>query len=49
MLGERITSSLFSPQPLASYKRLKSNFTKLAHASIMKLNSDSMDKVHVLV
>ena len=38
---------LFIPKPLATSQQLKADFTKLAHASIMKLNNDAMDKVGV--
>ena len=32
-------------QPIHSKKVLRSMFDKLAHASIMKLNTESMDRV----
>ena len=44
-LSEQVLSSLFTPQPMPTKKRLKTNFNKLAHSSIMKLNSDAMEKV----
>lgn len=44
-LSEQVLSSLFTPQPMATKKRLKTNFNKLAHSSIMKLTSDAMEKV----
>lgn len=49
MLSDRVLSTLFTPQPLASSRRLKTNFTKLAHGSIMKLNPDAMEKLYDLM
>ena len=46
-LSDQALSSLFIPQPMSTKERLKKNFTKLAHSSIMKLNHDAMDKVKV--
>ena len=36
---------LFKPQPLYSKKAMRTVFDRLAHASIMRLNAASMDKV----
>lgn len=39
---------LFKPQPLYSKKAMRTVFDRLAHASIMRLNAASMDKVGIL-
>lgn len=41
----RIIDELFKPQHLLSEASMRSLFRKLAHASIMSLNQESMDKV----
>ena len=45
MFHKRFVEELFKPQPLYSKKALRTVFDRLAHASIMRLNAASMDKV----
>ena len=46
MFNRRFIDEIFSKhQPIHSRRVLKTMFDKLAHASIMRLNSQSMDKV----
>lgn len=45
MLNRRFVEELFKPQELYSGRALRTVFDKLAHASIMRLNTPSMDKV----
>ena len=45
MLNSRFMNELFKPQDAYSKKAMRTVFDKLAHASIMRLNSASMDKV----
>jgi len=45
MFHKRFIEELFKPQPLYSKKALRTVFDRLAHASIMRLNAASMDKV----
>jgi hypothetical protein len=44
----RIIDELFKPQHLLSETSMRSLFQKLAHASIMSLNQESMDKVQIV-
>ena len=45
MFNKRFMEELFKPQPLYSKKAMRTVFDRLAHASIMRLNAASMDKV----
>lgn len=45
MFNRRFMEELFKPQELYSKKAMRTVFDRLAHASIMRLNSASMDKV----
>ena len=45
MFNKRFMEELFKPQELYSKKAMRTVFDRLAHASIMRLNSASMDKV----
>ena len=45
MLNKRFMEELFKPQELYSKKAMRTVFDRLAHASIMRLNAASMDKV----
>ena len=45
MFHKRFMDELFKPQPLYSKKAMRTVFDRLAHASIMRLNAASMDKV----
>lgn len=45
MLNKRFMVELFKPQDAYSKKAMRTVFDRLAHASIMRLNSASMDKV----
>ena len=49
MLNSRFMNELFKPQDAYSKKAMRTVFDKLAHASIMRLNSASMDKVRVCI
>lgn len=46
MFNKKFLEELFKPQELYSKKALRTVFDRLAHASIMRLNQASMDKVH---
>lgn len=46
MFHKRFMEELFKPQPLYSKKAMRTVFDRLAHASIMRLNAPSMDKVY---
>lgn len=46
MFHKRFMEELFKPQPLYSKKAMRTVFDRLAHASIMRLNAPSMDKVN---
>lgn len=48
MLNKRFMEELFKPQDAYSRKAMRTVFDRLAHASIMRLNSASMDKVNTL-
>lgn len=45
MFDARCVKELFRPQQAFSKKSLRTVFDRLAHASIMKLNTTAMDKV----
>jgi hypothetical protein len=45
MLESRCVKEIFRPQKVLTRKSLRMVFERLAHASIMKLNSSAMDKV----
>lgn len=47
MFHKRFMEELFKPQPLYSKKAMRTVFDRLAHASIMRLNAPSMDKVNL--
>ncbi|XP_074653497.1 protein OSCP1-like [Tubulanus polymorphus] len=49
MFSKRFMEELFKPQELYSKKALRTVFDRLAHASIMRLNSASMDKLYDLM
>ena len=49
MFNKRFMEELFKPQDTYSKKAMRTVFDRLAHASIMRLNSASMDKVRGLV
>lgn len=49
MLSKRFVEELFKPQELYSKKALRTVFDRLAHASIMRLNTASMDKLYDLM
>ena len=50
MFNRRFIDEIFNKhQPIYSRRVLKTMFDKLAHASIMKLNSNSMDKLYDLM
>lgn len=45
MFNRMFMEELFKPQELYSKKALRTVYDRLAHASIMRLNQASMDKV----
>lgn len=45
MFSKAFMDELLKPQKLYSHKALKTVLTRLAHASIMRLNTASMDRV----
>ena len=49
MLNQRFMDELFKPQDAYSKKAMRTLFDRLAHASIMRLNSASMDKLYDLM
>jgi len=49
MLNRRFMDELFKPQDAYSKKAMRTVFDRLAHASIMRLNSASMDKLYDLM
>ncbi|XP_033099186.1 protein OSCP1-like [Anneissia japonica] len=49
MLNKRFVEELFKPQDLYTKKAMRTVFDRLAHASIMRLNSASMDKLYDLM
>ena len=48
MFNQRFMDELFKPQEIYSKKAMRTVFDRLAHASIMRLNAASMDKVNFL-
>lgn len=49
MFNKRFMDELFKPQELYSKKAMRTVFDRLAHASIMRLNAASMDKLYDLM
>ncbi|XP_071957171.1 protein OSCP1-like [Antedon mediterranea] len=49
MLNKRFVEELFKPQELYTKKAMRTVFDRLAHASIMRLNTASMDKLYDLM
>ncbi|KAJ7363647.1 Protein oscp1 [Desmophyllum pertusum] len=49
MFNKRFMEELFKPQDTYSKKAMRTVFDRLAHASIMRLNSASMDKLYDLM
>ncbi|XP_047481762.1 protein OSCP1-like [Penaeus chinensis] len=49
MLNRRFVEELFKPQELYTRTALREVFDRLAHASIMRLNTPSMDKLYDLM
>ena len=49
MLNKRFMVELFKPQDAYSKKAMRIVFDRLAHASIMRLNAASMDKLYDLM
>ncbi|XP_063602215.1 protein OSCP1-like [Penaeus indicus] len=49
MLNRRFVEELFKPQELYTRAALREVFDRLAHASIMRLNTPSMDKLYDLM
>lgn len=49
MFNKRFMEELFKPQDAYSKKAMRTVFDRLAHASIMRLNSASMDKLYDLM
>ncbi|XP_064629355.1 protein OSCP1-like [Lineus longissimus] len=49
MFNKRFMEELFKPQELYSKKAMRTVFDRLAHASIMRLNAASMDKLYDLM
>uniref|UniRef100_A0A674B3T0 Organic solute carrier partner 1 n=1 Tax=Salmo trutta TaxID=8032 RepID=A0A674B3T0_SALTR len=49
MFNKKFLEELFKPQELYSKKTLRTVFDRLAHASIMRLNQASMDKLYDLM
>lgn len=49
MFNKKFMEELFKPQDLYSKKALRTVYDRLAHASIMRLNQASMDKVKNLL
>ena len=49
MLDSRCVNEIFRAQKVLTKKSLRTVFERLAHASIMKLNSSAMDKVCLYV
>ncbi|XP_066288718.1 protein OSCP1-like [Branchiostoma lanceolatum] len=49
MFNRRFMDELFKPQEAYSKKAMRTVFDRLAHASIMRLNSASMDKLYDLM
>lgn len=49
MFSEKFVEELLRPQPMYSHASVRQIFERLAHASIMKLNTSSMDKLYDLM
>ncbi|XP_041463067.1 protein OSCP1-like [Lytechinus variegatus] len=49
MFNQRFVVELFKPQDIYSKKAMRTVFDRLAHASIMRLNTASMDKLYDLM
>lgn len=49
MFNRRFMEELFKPQDIYSRKAMRTVFDRLAHASIMRLNTASMDKLYDLM
>ena len=49
MFKKSFITELFSPQPIFRKREMRSVFDRLAHTSIMKLNSASMGKLYDLM
>lgn len=49
MLNQRFLAELFKPQEVYNKPALRQLFEDLAHASIMRLNSESMGKLYDLM
>ncbi|XP_022104427.1 protein OSCP1-like [Acanthaster planci] len=49
MFNQRFMENLFRPQEIYSRKAMRTVFDRLAHASIMRLNTASMDKLYDLM
>ncbi|EDV25143.1 uncharacterized protein TRIADDRAFT_50333 [Trichoplax adhaerens] len=49
MFNKRFMEELFKPQEMYSKKAMRTVFDRLAHASIMRLNAASMDKLYDLM
>ncbi|XP_072036305.1 protein OSCP1-like [Amphiura filiformis] len=49
MFNQRFMDELFKPQEIYSKKAMRTVFDRLAHASIMRLNAASMDKLYDLM
>lgn len=49
MFSHKFVGELFKPQPIYSMFSARQVFDRLAHASIMRLNESSMDKLYDLM
>jgi hypothetical protein len=49
MLSDRFIDEIFKPQEIFSYNSVRKIFDRLAHSSIMKLNTSSMNKLFDLM
>ena len=49
MFEEKFLAKVFTPQVLLSNREVRLVFDRLAHASFMRLNPSSMDKVSVII
>lgn len=49
MFNAKFTEELFKPQELYSKRALRTVYDRLAHSSIMRLNTASMDKVFTFI
>lgn len=49
MFNKRFIEEMFKPQEIYNRKAIRTVFDRLAHASIMRLNSASMDKLYDLM